>query len=413
MLAATGPGLNGKAVPAACRAPAGGRRPEIDLLVTAARVDATPARDDETRRLVRHGLDWEYLLTVAGRHGLRPVLHQHLNTTCPEAVPVAVRGRLRAQFQANARRNLLLTGELLQLLSQFRAHDIPALPHKGPALAVLAYGNLALREFGDLDVLIRRRDFARARDLLLARGYSPKYQLTAAQEAAYLRAHWEYVFLRPDRAVALEIHWRTTPRAFSFPLDQERLWRRLETLPLGGAQVLTLPPEELLLILCVHGSKHGWDRLCWVADIARLIHAPRGLDWGRVLAQAGRAGSDRMLFLGLFLASGLLRADLPPPVRQRMKSQPAAQALAQEVCERLYEKPDAEPPGTVGMMRYHLRCLEQLRKQIYYCLDVLAPPGVADWQAVALPPSLGFLYHLARPIRLAVKYAAALVRRPR
>ena len=121
---------------------------EIALIVGGARVN--PAAD--LAELARPDLDWDYVYRTAQRHGLLSLLHGHLCHLA--AVPVAVRERLQTHARANAARNLRLGGELLQLLQLFEAQDLPALPFKGPTLAALAYGSVALREFGDLDLLV-------------------------------------------------------------------------------------------------------------------------------------------------------------------------------------------------------------------------------------------------------------------
>ena len=389
------------------------RQAEIDLLLSAVRVDGGRAQGERTRALLRQPLDWPLVLRAGGLHGVLPVLHRHLSTTCPEVVPAAVRDRLAAHYQRNARRNLFLTGELLGLLDLLQAHGIPALPYKGPALAVFVHANRALREFMDLDIVVHRRDALKAKDLLLTRGYQPHERLTPVEEKAYFDSHPEWGFQRADGLVQVEVAWHIAPRCLSFRLDGERLWERLETMTLGRREVWTLPPEELLVILCMHGGKHRWERLNWLHDVARLTQIPRGLDWPRVLAEARHAGGERMLLVGLFLARDLLGADLPAEVVRAMQSQPAARAVARAAAEYLAREPDGRPLGTWKLMQFHLRLLEPLRKKLAYCFDVLGTPTVPDWHAVALPPSLHFLYYLARPIRLTGKYGAALLRLPR
>jgi hypothetical protein len=54
--------------------------------------------------------------------------------------------------------NLFLEKELLTLLDTFKANNIMAVPFKGPLLAVAIYGDMLLRECGDLDFLIKRKD---------------------------------------------------------------------------------------------------------------------------------------------------------------------------------------------------------------------------------------------------------------
>src|SRR5437870_3000271 len=177
---------------------------------------------------------------------------------------------MRAASRRSARRRLRATGELLSLLELFEADGIPAAPFKGPVLAAVLYGDVALREFVDLDILVRRRDVGRATDVLLSRGYRPEVPVEAGHEAALLASGYHYP-LRRDDGLAVELHWNLAPREFPYPLDAEEVWTRLRPVPLGGRTVHTLGAEDLLLFLCAHGAKHCWWRRQWVADVAELI----------------------------------------------------------------------------------------------------------------------------------------------
>ena len=82
-------------------------------------------------------------------------------------------------YVANARRNLLLVGQLLMLLRLFKDNDIPIIPYKGAVLAASAYGDITLREFHDLDFLVQKDHLLKARDLLLSHGYQLSVQWDA------------------------------------------------------------------------------------------------------------------------------------------------------------------------------------------------------------------------------------------
>jgi len=56
---------------------------------------------------------------------------------------------------ASAAAIFLCTGELLKLLNLFAAHGIGVIPYKGPTFGSCRLGNLALREFTDLDILVQ------------------------------------------------------------------------------------------------------------------------------------------------------------------------------------------------------------------------------------------------------------------
>jgi adenylate cyclase class IV len=124
-----------------------------------------------------------------------PLLFWQLDAISPETMPSDILDELGAYFRANNIRNLSLTRELLRLSREVETRGIPVIPYKGPILAALAYGNLALREFGDLDVLVRTQDVLRAKELLASFGYRPAYRLTRAQEAAYIRYGDQYPYV--------------------------------------------------------------------------------------------------------------------------------------------------------------------------------------------------------------------------
>ena len=380
------------------------------LLISCAQVGVGSGDPGCIRTSLLEDLDWAYLIETAQRHAVLPLLYQGLVTTCPERVPTAALVQLQDRFQDNARRNFVLSGELLRCLDVLGAHGIPAVPYRGPVLAASLYGDLALRQFVDLDVLLHKKDVLRARDLLMSLGYRPEFKLNSAQEAAYLRAQSEHKVMRDEGAVIVELHWQIAERYFSFPLDPASLSGRLEPISLAGREVWTFSPEDLLLILCVHGTKHLWERLAWMCDVGKLISTSEALDWHWVVEQAKALRSERMLLLGLCLAEELLGSSLPDAIRQKMRGDPSVASLAAQV--RAWLWCDAtERPGNLDRCRFHLRARERIGDRLRYAwrLAVTTTPG--DWAAVRLPSPLFPLYYLLRPVRLLGEYGPELVRR--
>lgn len=376
--------------------------PEAELMVACARARMDPGNADRIRGLCRRGLDWESLLRMAAHHGMTPLLYWHLHRIGPEGVPEVVLDRLRHAFRHHAGRALFLTGELLQVLDLFEGHGVEAIPFKGPVLAAWLYKNLALRPFSDLDILIRPSDVPKARELLIARGYRPQLDLKPLQERAYRRSWCEYVFLGGDGQV-VELHWRLAPRYFSFPLDLERMGERLETVSLGGRKVRTFSPEDWLWVLCGHGTKHLWERLLWISDVAELVRLHPGMDWQRVLSQARALGTERMILLGLYLVEDLLEIDLPEAISRRVQADPAVQALGTSVRARLFREA-ARPPVTFSTALFHIRARERLRDRVRYCVGMAVTLSPGDLTFLSLPSLLFPCYYILRPLRLIGKY---------
>src|SRR6266478_3474703 len=318
-------------------------RPEDDLLICIARRTLEVAREALLCRLLGRDLDWDYLLAMADRHSLIPLLHYHLSSIDSRAVPPAVMSRLEEMNRENTRFNLFLTGELLKLMTLLQDHGIEAIPFKGPTLALSAYGDIGLRQFGDLDILIKRQDFLAVRDLLLANGFTPRPDLNSAQQAALLRFDCSHNFANA-KDVWVDVHWDIVAPYYSVKIRADRLWDHLQPVTLNGRQILTLSTEDLLLILCLHGFTHLWERLGWICDVASLIDQQENIDWRLVMENANKLGLRRILLLGLVLASELLDASLPAEMRQAADGDAVVKRLAHQVEEQLFREHRA-PPG--------------------------------------------------------------------
>jgi hypothetical protein len=388
-----------------------GIQPEDDLLLCCARMCIDSERGERIRLLLRKDLDWSYLRQKALRHGLMPLLYRNLKSICPDAVPEAIMDQLQEYFFTNACRNFTLTEELLELLHLFEVHGIPAIPYKGPVLAASIYGDLTLRQVSDLDILIRKEDMLRARDLLVPLGYRPQYELTHAQAAAYQKSQYELLLIRNNDRMIVELKWEIVDRFFSFPMDYECLWERLKPTSLAGKEVLTFSPEDLLLILCVHGAKHLWTNLIWVCDVAELLHVCKKLDWEWVMRQASTPGGQRMLLLGLFLAKSLLGAPLPEEIRRQVEADPAVKGLAGQVQQRLFQTSNGSSPGLWESSIFHLKARERLKDRIWYCNRLAMSTTPGDWTLRPLHDSLLPLYYLIRPFRLALQCGPRLFKK--
>lgn len=306
------------------------------------------------------------------------------------------------------RRVLLLCAELLSVLDVFETAGIPAVPFKGPTLAALLYHDPAARAFLDLDLLVHRRDAARARGLLTERGYRPAAPLTPGRQAALLATAGQMRLVRADGCI-VELHTAFGPTSLPAPVLAAEVWDRLQPVPLAGRVLATLATEDLLLLLAYHGAKHLWLRLEWLRDVARLLNAAGTLDWEEVTRRARIRGAERMLLLALHLASELLDAPVPGHLAERARNDRAVQWLASRARRRMVATGASWPPEP-EIHIFRVRALERPRDRARYLWHASTTPTPADWEAVALPDRAYSLYYLVRPIRLVAKYAHVTLR---
>ena len=392
-------------------------RPEIELLLCCARIYIDPITAKRIKALVKEDLKWDYLIQTAASHNVIPLLYQSLNKICPEAVAKITLNQLRNKFLVNYAHNICLAKELLKLLNLLKKYGIPAIPFKGPVLAASVYSNLALREFCDLDILVREQDFLQAIEILSQNEYQPtdkRWLLSDTQYAASQLYSNEYSLVSHDGEIHLDLHHRIIAKQyFSVEIDFEYWWQRLEPVSMLNTTVLNFQPEDLLLILCVHGSKHLWSRLGWLCDIAELIRLYQEIDWVKLMEKSRSWGCERMLLLSLFLANNLLGVELPLIVHQRIQADPESQSLAKQVLNQLFYNPNGEIEGLVNnKLIFNFRMIERPQDKIRYCVHYLfwrwgwlsiwrlITPTFQDRDFFPLHNNFYFLYYLIRPVRL-------------
>lgn len=376
-------------------------RAEDELLLCCARTEALPPVAKRLRELAAQDIDWEYLFQLARRHAVIPLLYSQLAREGAGLIPPTFLAKLKLQYQENHARNIILTEELCRLIKLFSDAGIETIPYKGPALALFAYSNLALRRFVDLDVIVRKSDVLRARDLLLAEGYIPGKSLTLAQQELLLRTQHNLQFARDNRRLLLELHWEVAPHLFASSVQENELWQNLTTININGTELKTLAADDLLFSLCVHGSRHLWERLGWICDVAELI-ARHELNWPALLQRAAETDSERMFLLGLHLAQRLLGTSLPPEVQQLCDADTRLQSLGANVIQHLFSGPTHVPATSTEIFKYNIGVRKSLAARARYFAYMLRPTD-SDFGSRSLPPGFGFAYYLIRPFRLFFK----------
>jgi putative nucleotidyltransferase-like protein len=377
--------------------------PEKRLLVACARTTVPPAVAEEIRTLASGPLDWEFLLAAAAENSVTPLLARHLAAWAKGALSADQLAQLNDAARANAVRSLILVAELIRITDAFAAAGVQAIPYKGPVIAVQAYGDVTLREFEDLDIVLRQRDMPAANEVMTRLGFRPKYPWILSASATSALIPGEYDYFDDNQRVVIELHTELTLRHFPVPPDLDDFARRLVPVVISGHEVQTFAPEDALLALCIHGSKDFWERISWIADVAELVRAHTQLDWDAVWQRAGSLHAQRMLHLGLALAHELLDATLPEPVLTRVRRDPTALSLASEIETRLLGR--ATPRWSLtSRLRFRRRMLTGTVAGWRYAARLAVVPAEEDWMMLRLPGPLAPLYLALRPLRLLLKY---------
>ena len=379
---------------------------EWSFLLAACSEISREEKMDRIRLLSREPLRWNLLLDLAERHGTQPLLYQTLvGIEDADVVPPAEMSAWKQRYQLNLHKALFLSRELIRIVDCLSALGIEVLPNKGVALAELAYGDIALRHAGDIDLLIRPQDFPRIRDTVRELGYTPHLAFSEAEERAYLKSGYECAFDCAAGPNLLELQWAIQPSFYAVDFDMAALFHRAVTITVAGHPMKSLSSEDLVLVLSVHAAKHVWERLVWLCDIARIMRLPI-LDWTWIASQAKALGIVRILRVTMLLANRLLSATIPAAAQASLPEDPGTPALADEIQTHIASEAVFNVESLAYfrlMMRLRERPLDRLR----FLQRLALTPGPSEWQAVRLPAPLFPLYRLVRLSRLAARLLRA------
>ena len=361
---------------------------------------ASPTRDAPNLAALVQAVDWLELLLLAEEHGMVGHLTAAMRELEASIIPPDVRRLLLERQRAQLFFSLQLTAELFRLLDRFVSEEIAAVVVKGPVLSQRAYGDPAIRTYGDLDLLVRQRDIRRATELMIAAGYEAIVPLVAIDAG---KIPGQYLFHSSDSQLLVELHNDRTLRYFPRSLPLEKFFARQIRIPLDGRQVPALCVEDELVLICIHGAKHFWERLSWIADVAALVARQSNIDWQLVAASADEIGAERMLHIALRLAKDLLKVPLPERIASAVEKDNVALQLARQILARL---PPAGyvPPGLIARAFFRMRMRGGLISGPTYLLRLSFSTTEEDWQTGGQLSENSFLNALRRPFRLARKY---------
>jgi hypothetical protein len=362
---------------------------------------ASPVCDTHRLAELAPSLDWARLLLLAEEHGVLGHLAVRLRELREDLVPIEMRQTLLELHRSQIFSTLRMTAELFRLLELFSATNVPAVVVKGPALAIQAYGDPALRSYGDLDFLVRQRNIRRATELLQSEGYRATVPIRAIDEG---RIPGQYLFFNPDTQLLVELHNDYTLRYFPRRLPLEEFFTRRILVPLDSHKIPALAVEDELVYICIHGTKHLWERLSWIADVAWLVTRQSGLDWRRAIKTANEVGAERMLNTGLRLASDLLHAQLPERILTVVQEDAGAGKLASSVRAWLASAGNTQPT-LFERVAFRLRMRGGLLTAPAYLLRLSLSPTEEDWGAEEELRDGRVIEIFRRPLRLIRKYS--------
>jgi len=363
-----------------------------------------PREDDlnRIRVLLEKPADWDAVLHLADKHGTSSLLYQNL-TRFKNVVPSAALTSLHQSYERNIHKALFLTRELIRILDCLGTLGIEVIPYKGVVLSEVYYGDMALRQSGDMDLFVRRKDVARIKSAVHDLGYRPRVPIPENAEADYIASGYECTFDSPAGKNLLELQWALQPRFYAVDFDMDGLFERAVSVTVAGRRMKTPCPEDLLLVLSMHAAKHVWGRLIWLCDIAQIVKR-ENLDWDWIQSQAYHLGIERILHITLQLANHFLATRIPSAIEDAVIADRSALAFTEQIAAAVAAGVTYEEEQ-LSYFRLMMRLRERRMDRLRFLTRLTFTPGPGEWESVRLPKSLFPLYRVVRLARLASRFA--------
>lgn len=375
--------------------------PEMDLLCACVRPNRSGVADMGSFR--GRPMDWPRFLALATNHHVVPLAYRALKPAANLAaiIPPEWLAQLRSLHASIAAHNVRAMALLHRLQQRMESEGVQLVPIKGPALATLAYGDIAARQFEDLDLVVRREDMLKAVGLLEQDGYELRELSDGVCRKRYLATlqNWS---LYKSGSPPLDLKPVLVSHALCGPSSADFIASSCRRIAIDERRTLSVPkPEAMLLAVCMDGANEMWFKLSSVADVGALMAKfAADVDWHGFLGEAARLGQRRSVLVGACLAEELLGCECPPAFRDGVRRDPAARRLAAQAAERL--RTLAPRHAIIARQTWFaLQTRDRMRDRVRFMLRLMFVPGAFELDAVRLPGILYPLHSLMRPFRLA------------
>lgn len=254
--------------------------------------------------------DWDVVFADAAQHRVMPLVAGAMRAVPAVPDPIAAHSATRARRDGIVA--MAQTAELFRIGAALSAHGIDWITVKGPALAVLAYGNVGAKASHDIDLLIASDAQAEAFAVMQALGYVSLDGQDRATPGSLDHVRKDSGWRHPGNKVMVELHTRLFINRELIPMLGLQSPREMVALGTGHS-LPTLARPEMLVYLAVHGAGTNWHRLKWIADFSALTRCSSAEQRAAARECAARIGAGDVHDSALALAAELFGDSACPP----------------------------------------------------------------------------------------------------
>jgi hypothetical protein len=228
----------------------------MGVVIQACRVYVETSKISKLNELIREpDISWKEVRLLSRLHRIRPVVYRAL---LESDAPTDLKDQLIKELHQITIQNFRIAAETERVINLLALANVKAIPYKGVAYSIQFYGDIAMRESDDIDLVIDPKDLLASTQVLMSDGYLPtRPELSNdIRHEKFLLREKDYCFDKTDATSSsfhLEIHWNVVHPLFRAPapINQFNLSRISDGI-LGNTHCSFLSLEEHFAAITSH-----------------------------------------------------------------------------------------------------------------------------------------------------------------
>ncbi len=232
-------------------------------------------------------------------------------------------GRLKGIYRRAWYQNQVLIQHAASAIAELRRAGIETMVLKGTAIMELHYHDHGIRPMHDVDILVPTGLAYRAVEVIQRAGWRPYPDPSRSVEPDIAVLHGS-AFVNGEGG-GVDLHWHALEECCQENADDD-FWAASRAIAVGGVSAMAQCSTDLLLHVCVHGSRGQPDRVIrWVADALMILRDTASpIDWDRLVAQASTRRLSLAVGESLRYLAETFGAPVPAGVLARLEGVPVS-----------------------------------------------------------------------------------------
>lgn len=271
--------------------------PVQSLFLLSVRLQLSDVEKAELKDLITEIKDWNELVRWAIARQAGPFLYKKLSELQVQLPDFALQA-FKQSWLKTLSRNMVLIAHFSEVMTALNDVGISVIAMKGIYLSEWLYTEVGLRQFSDIDLLVKPEDGERALSVMREMGYQQaKSELPEDIQLKLLPAHYPAMI---KNGVSVEIHTRLHSRVTDYEIDIPSLWEASRTMEIHNVSTGVFCTEHLLLTLIQHLDKHlrsGKFQFTGFFDIGNLLDLKwQDIDIAGLIADAKAWKMEALLY---------------------------------------------------------------------------------------------------------------------